>query len=221
MSSAPKGSGSSSDLHDEFLRVLDAQEDAEDSEDQPSPSSSDERRETTIVQNLASAAAAGTSTNDNDTAPAATADSPSAHIEEESRLAHQSNTNEDHANSRGGGIDASSVPLQQIPTPSHTTTDEDTLSQALMNQVREYNKLHQAHIQQQTSKTETEGGAERMANDDEDRSAHTHTDNDIQTASLRDLIIHSSEHKSDDTNTSVVLPILVVLLVLILIQTQD
>jgi len=40
-----------------------------------------------------------------------------------------------------------------------------------------------------------------MANDDEDRSVHTQTaDHDIQT-SLRDLILESSEHKSD-TNTS-------------------
>ena len=214
MSSAPgngSGSGSSSDLDDEFLRVLDAQqgEEKEDSEeDQPSPSSSDERREATIVQNLASAAAGGgTSTDDNDTALAT--DSSHVHDIDQSGLAHQSNTNDDHANSdsRDGGIDDSSLPLQQQAIPSHaststtthnTTTDENTLSQALMNQVREYNRLHQAHIQQQTSETET--GADCMANDDEDRSNHhTHTDHDIQT-SLRDLILQSSEHKSD-TNT--------------------
>jgi hypothetical protein len=66
-----------------------------------------------------------------------------------------------------------------------------------MNQVREYNRLHQAHRQQQTSET---AGAERiMVANDEDRSAHTCTDHDIQT-SLRDLILQSSEHKSD-TNT--------------------
>ena len=208
MSSAPKGSGSSSDLDDEFLRVLDAQEDTEDAEDQPSPSSSDERRETTIVQNLASAAGGGASIDDNDTALAVDS-SPVHDIEEESRLAHQSNTNDDY--SGGGGIDTSSMmPLQQQATPSHaststtthTSTDEDAPSQALMDQVREYNRLHQAHRQQQTSKTETEIKAEGIVvTNDEDRSAHT--DHDIQTASLRDLDIapSSSEHKSD-TNTS-------------------
>jgi len=124
------------------------------------------------------------------------------HDIDQSRLAHQSNTNEDHGNansdSRGGGIDASLMPLQQLSTPSHeshTTTDEDTLSQALMDQAREYNRLHQAHRQQQqTSET---AGAERMLAYDEDKSAHTQTDHDIQT-SLRDLIIQSSEHKSDN-----------------------
>ena len=203
MSSAPN-SGSSI-LDDELLR---AQGDEEDSEDQPSPSSSDdERRETTIVQNLASATAAdGTScTDDNDTVLAVVDD-----IElEEDRLAHQSNTNDDY--SGGGGIDTSSMmPLQQQATPSHaststtthTSTDEDAPSQALMDQVREYNRLHQAHRQQQTSKTETEIKAEGIVvTNDEDRSAHT--DHDIQTASLRNLDIapSSSEHKSD-TNTS-------------------
>jgi len=199
---APGGSGSSSDLDDEFLRVLDSQqrEEEEDSEDQPSPSSSDERRETTIVQNLVSAAVGGGTSTDN--ATATDSSSSNVHDIEQSRLAHQSNTNDDHGNSdyRDGGVDASSMPLQQA-TPSHAsttsrTTDEDTLSQALMNQVREYNRLHQAHIQ--TSET---AGAERImeANDHENRSAHTYTDHDIQT-SLRDLIIQSSEHKSD-TNT--------------------
>jgi len=209
MSSAPapggSGSSSSSDLDDEFLRVLDSQqrEEEEDSEDQPSPSSSDERRETTIVQNLASAAVGGGTSTDN--ATATDSSSSNVHDIEQSRLAHQSNTNDDddHANSdsRGGGIDASLMPLQQLSTPSHAsttsrTTDEDTLSQALMNQFMEYNRLHQAHIQ--TSET---AGAERImeANDHENRSAHTYTDHDIQT-SLRDLIIQSSEHKSD-TNT--------------------
>ena len=187
--------------------LLRAQGDEEDSEDQPSPSSSDdERRETTIVQNLASAAAGGgtSCTDDNDTVLAVVDD-----IElEEDRLAHQSNTNDDY--SRGGGIDTSSMmPLQQQATPSHaststtthTSTDEDAPSQALMDQVREYNRLHQAHRQQQTSKTETEIKAEGIVvTNDEDRSAHT--DHDIQTASLRDLdIAPSSEHKSD-TNTS-------------------
>ena len=198
------GSGSSSDLDVEFLRVLDAQQGEEDnSEDQPSPSSSDERRETTIVQNLTSTAASGNI----DTAPAVTADSSSAHIEQ-SGLAHQyqSNTNDDHANSdsRDGGGGTSSIPLQQQATPSHeshTTTDEDTLSQALMDQAREYNRLHQAHRQQQQQTSEIETGADCVANDDEDRlNHHTHTDHDIQIASLRDLIIESSEHKSD-TNT--------------------
>ena len=208
MSSAPNGSGSSSDLDDdEFLRLrtLDAQGDEEDSEDQPSPSSSDERRETTIVQNLASAAAAGgTSTDDNDTVLAVVdVHSSPVHDIEEDRLAHQyhqSDANDDH--SRCGGT--SSTPLQQA-TPSHasttshnTTTDDNTLSQALMNQVREYNRLHQAHRQQQTS--ETAGAEHIMVANDEDRSAHIQTaDHDIQT-SLRDLILESSEHKSD-TNT--------------------
>jgi len=205
MSSASNGSGSSSDLDDEFLRVLDSHGEEE---DQPSPSSSgsDERREATIVQTLVSAAAGGgTSTNDNTANPADGVLGSHVHDIDQSRLAHQSNTNEDHdSDSRDGGVDASSIPLQQLSTPSHastishnTTTDEDTLSQALMNQVREYNRLHQAHIQQQTSET---AGADCLANDDEDRlNHHTHTDHDIQT-SLRDLIIQSSEHKSD-TNT--------------------
>jgi len=203
---APGGSGSSSDLDDEFLRVLDSQqrEEEEDSEDQPSPSSSDERRETTIVQNLASAAVGGGTSTDN--ATATDSSSSNVHDIEQDRLAHQSNTNEDHhaANSdpRDGGVDASSMPLQQLSTPSHeshTTTNEDTLSQALMNQVKEYNRLHQAH-RQHTSESETETGADCVANDDEDRlNHHTQTDHDIQT-SLRDLILESSEHKSD-TNT--------------------
>ena len=80
------------------------------------------------------------------------------------------------------------------------TTNEDTLSQALLDQAREYNRLHQAHIQLQQQTSET-AGAERIteANDEDGLAHHTHTDHDIQ-ASLRDLIIQSSEHKSN-TNT--------------------
>ena len=96
------------------------------------------------------------------------------------------------------------MPLQLSTTShashtTHTATDEDTLSQALMDQVREYNRLHQAHKQQSTSTSETAGTERITEANDEDRSAHTHTDHDIQT-SLRDLILESSEHKSD-TNT--------------------
>ena len=94
------------------------------------------------------------------------------------------------------------MPLQQLSTPSHashTTTDKDTLSQALMNQVREYNRLHQAHRQQES---ETEIVAERMmqSNNEEEDNLYQTAVHDIQIASLRDLIIQSSEHKSD-TNT--------------------